>query len=382
VHNLVIIIDGLGYDQIARFRPDGLIGRGERNGLVPLTTLLTYSSGIYPSIWSGQYPDEHDVWTEFYRCERPQFALTAPLGLLPGKYLPRKLSYLALGALRRLGVERAEYFGVPPQLQAQFGRAQSRYMLLPPVDMPDAPLISRVIEQRGQTWEYVFCHDLDSGAERRIKTAAERVDTLIVCFASMDEAGHHYGPLSDAFGVQLRAFDARLSRLLADLERASPGVATFLFSDHGMTAVTGQFDAWSYLEARGFRLGRDYTAFINSTLISLWFDSGNREAIVAALNQCGRGRVLSAAERARYHLNFRDRRYGDDFFLVDEGVELIPNFISLAWRGNLGMHGYDPDCSSTRSFFIGGAQVDARPRDVVGLYDVLVEMTMAIDCVI
>src|SRR5439155_607114 len=96
MRNLFVILDGVGYDQLAWFKPDGLTSRAERVGLEPLTTLLAYSSGIYPSIWTGQYPDEHNVWTEFYRREHPRFALTAPLGLVPGKYLPRKIAYVAL----------------------------------------------------------------------------------------------------------------------------------------------------------------------------------------------------------------------------------------------------------------------------------------------
>src|SRR5437764_2354139 len=106
MRNLFLILDGVGYDQLVRFEPAGLGARGARTGLVPLATLLAYSSGIYPSIWTGQYPDEHNVWTEFFLRERPRFALTAPLRLLPGKYLPRKAAYVALAALKRLGVDR------------------------------------------------------------------------------------------------------------------------------------------------------------------------------------------------------------------------------------------------------------------------------------
>lgn len=382
MRHLFIVIDGIGYDQIEHFRPAGLIARGERSGLVPLTTLLTYSSGIYPSIWSGQYPDQHLVWTEFFRRSEPRRAVTAPLGRMPGKYLPRKAAYVALAALKRLGMEQPDYAGIPPQIQTYFDRVQSQYWKLPPVPMPSAQLISQKIERSGQTWEYVFCEALDQQAERRIREAAARVDTLLVCFPDMDKAGHELGPMSAAFGQAFHAFDARLAGLIADLEQQWPGAATFLFSDHGMTPVTRQFDAWSYLEQHGFRLGRDYLAFINSTIISLWFDHGHRDEIIRALNQSGYGCVLAPDEHAKYHLDFPDRRYGDDFFVADEGVELIPNFISLANQPNQGMHGYDPACSSTRAFLIGGKQVDAQPRDVVGLYDVLAESTIMADSLV
>lgn len=373
MRNLVIVIDGVGYDQVELFKPEGLVARGERTGLEPLTTLLAYSSGIYPSIWTGQYPDEHNVWTEFYRRNKPRFAITTPLGLIPGKYLARKIAYVGLAGLERIGIKRPEYYGIPPHIQSKFGRVNASYSKLPPVPMPNFTPISEVFEREGQTWQYVHLVKFDADAVRRIKDASKQVDNLLVCFAELDEMGHHLGPMSDEFGVVFREFDARLSSLIEELEEASPDVSTFLFSDHGMTTVTEQFDAWSYLETRGLGLGRDYLGFINSTLISLWFDDGNKDEVISALNESGYGRVLTRSECIEYHINFPSERYGEEFFLAAEGIELIPNFISLSWRANHGMHGYDPLCSSTRSFFIGCKQVRVQPRDVVGLYDVLKE---------
>jgi hypothetical protein len=376
VKTIVVIIDGLGYDQVVRFAPRGLMSRAEQTGLAPLTTLLTYSSGIYPSIWTGRYPDEHDIWTEFYRRETPNLSPIAPLGLIPGKYVPRQLGYLALGALRRAGADRGAYYGIPPLLQGHFGRSHSQYWKLPPVEMRESSLISRVIESRGDTWEYVFCDALDDESTTRIRAAANRVDHLFVCFAEVDKAGHEYGPMTSRFGAELATFDERLERLLVAMEQQNPDAAIMMFSDHGMTSVTRAFDMWTFLERHGFKIGRDYLAFINSTIASLWFHHRS-DTLVAALNGSGYGRVLRDEERAAYHVNFRNQRYGEAFFVADEGVELIPNFISLARHANRGMHGYDPVCDSTRAFFIGGEQFDARPRDVVGLYDVLVEATSA-----
>ena len=379
MRNIFIVVDGVGFDQVARFMPGGLMRQAERRGLCALDTLLAYSSGIYPSVWSGQYPAEHGVWTEFYRRKRPRPAMNSPLRFLPGKYLPRKAAYLWLAALRKLGVKTTDYFAVAPEVQRYFSRSNADYTRIPPVPMPSSPLISEVIERAGQTWEYVYCHVLDDEAERRIKEAAQRVDVVMVCFPELDEEGHHLGPMSEAFGAVFAAFSRKLDQMLADLEREWPQAGVFLFSDHGMTTVTATFDFWTYLEKGGMKLGRDYLAFINSTIVSLWFDDESERGrarmahIIASLNASGYGRVLTVEEHGAYRIDFPDARYGQRFFVANEGVEIIPNFISVAWKPNLGMHGYDPRCSSTRSFFIGGKQVRCRPGDVVGLYDVIVE---------
>ena len=97
--------------------------------------------------------------------------------------------------------------------------------------------------------------------------------------------------------------------------------------------------------------------------------------LIDALNASGYGRVLRLPERKAYHLDFQTAKHGQEFFVANEGVEIIPNFISLSWKANQGMHGYDPACASTRAFYIGGQQVRAQPHDVVGLYEVLLETT-------
>ncbi len=382
MRNIFVVVDGVGYEQVAHFMPAGLARWAGRLGLCALDTLLAYSSGIYPSIWSGQYPDTHSVWTEFYRREHASaFPITAPTALLPGKYLPRKAAFVQLAAMRKLGVKTTDFYAVPTSVQKYFSRSNADYTSIPPVPMPGSPLISDVIEKAGQTWEYVYCSVLNDESERLIKDAASRVDMLMVCLPELDEEGHHLGPMTDAFGVVFAEFARKLDNLLADLEQRWPGSGVFLFSDHGMTPVNGAFDFWTYLEEHGFKLGSDYLAFLNSTIASIWFDDKSpdgqtkAEKIIDALNASGQGRVLSLEEHDEYHVNFPDNRYGERFFVVNEELEIIPNFISAAWKPHLGMHGYDPRCASTRSFFIGGDQVTCQPRDVVGLYDVLVEAT-------
>jgi hypothetical protein len=151
----------------------------------------------------------------------------------------------------------------------------------------------------------------------------------------------------------------------------------FLFSDHGMTRVTRSFDIWSYLEWCGFRLGKEYLAFINSTVVPLWFDSGRRREIVDCLNRSGAGHVLTDAERYRLHLRVPNNRFGDECFLADEGVECVPNFINLARDKGQGMHGYNPNLPSTRAFFIGAKQIKTKPGNILGIHAALEEIMLA-----
>ena len=376
MRNLIIIIDGVGYDQLASLQPPGLMSLGRRTGIAPVQTLLSFSSGIYCSIWSGLYPEEHGVWTEFYRPSDKGARGASVYRPIPGKYLPRVLSFVFRTGLSRLGWKGQDHLAIPPGLQSCFRRTGSDYRLFPPVRIDPPPDFSLRLETGKCSWEYVYCDPMDRQTGSILLQAAERAETLIVCFPELDHAGHLFGPTSEAFKKTFLEFDRCLVEVIRSLEVGKPEFSLFIFSDHGMTRILRSFDIWSYLERAGFRLGRDYLAFINSTIVPFWFDHGHRQEIVDSLNLSGAGHVLTEYERALHHLRFPGDKFGEDFFLTDEGVECVPNFINLAQKKGRGMHGYDPRLSSTRAFFIGGEQIATKPRDIIDIHKVLEEVML------
>jgi predicted AlkP superfamily pyrophosphatase or phosphodiesterase len=369
--NVFIVLDGLGYDQLIKFKPRGLMERGGRTGLVALNTLLAYSSGIYPSIWTGLYPNQTLFWTEFTYQEKQRSSVLNPLIYLPGKYFPRKLTFVISIIFEKVGLKIHNHFGIPTSIQGYFTRQIVDYKKLPPIDMPHSELISNVYFQNGKRLKYFFCDELNLTSRLDILNYLNNANTTIVCIAETDHIGHLVNPFSETYQTFLVDLDERLSQLFDQIIARWPDTGIYIFSDHGMTEVHQAFDIWTYLEKHGFRLGKEYIAFINSTLVSLWFNYGHRTEIVDLLNRCRTGRVLTREERVRYHLDFSDRRYGDEIFVVDEGVELIPNFISLAGKTNSGMHGYDPFCSSTKAFLIGGKEFSGQLNNVVDIYGIL-----------
>jgi hypothetical protein len=369
--NLFIILDGLGYDQLMNFKPKNLMELGNKTGLTSLDTLLAYSSGIYPSIWTGLYPDQTNFWTEFIFQEKPYLSLLSLFVLLPGKYFSRKVAYVFSSLFERVGIKIRGHFGIPPAIQGNFIQQSVNYQQLPPVDLPFPELISEVYLRKGKKIDYLHCETLSKNNWRDVFQKIEIADTTIVCIAETDHAGHLLGPMSDAYQAFLDNLDERLSQLINQVEAKWPGIQIYIFSDHGMTSVQQSFDVWTYLEKHGYRLGQEYIAFLNSTIASFWFNSGYQNEIVGLLNQCTFGRVLTPEERIRYHLVFYDRRYGDEIFITNEGIELIPNFIGLAWKPNSGMHGFDPNCSTTRAFLIGCQKYSGKLTNVVDIYNIL-----------
>lgn len=234
-------------------------------------------------------------------------------------------------------------------------------------------MIDDFLDDAGCSWELVYLEDFVAHppSDEQVDRWCER-DMLFLYIADADKAGHLLGPGTDAYREFLRRLDAALSEFVAAISSRAPGGDVFLFSDHGMNRVTGTIDVWGHLTREGLRLGRDFVAFFNSTIASFWFpDGAQRGRVLQSLQGLSGGRLLDDHDLQRYHLRFPDNRYGDMLFLVQPGLEIIPNFMSLSHRASLGMHGYDPDDPDTAAFLRGPGEKIQNVRDVTDIFTLI-----------
>lgn len=245
-----IIVDGLGYAQIQRANLPFLTGPESGMDIRPLRTLLAYSSGIYPSIWSGQYSEEHGIWSEFFFDPSAGPGITDSLRFLPiSTDLQRTVKYLSLQAMARIGIQPKDYFGLPPTIERFFRRVASDYRTLPPVRPPGITMIDEVMGRADHTWEFVYTPDFVASppCERQIAAWSSN-DSFFYSMSDADEAGHRFGPDTDAYHRFLLVLDDRLREMVASIRARNPGVEIFLFSDHGMNRVRETLDLWAHLK--------------------------------------------------------------------------------------------------------------------------------------
>lgn len=368
-----IIVDGLGYAQIQRANLPFLGGTGAGMGIRPLRTLLAYSSGIYPSIWSGRYPEDHGVWSEFFFDPSAGPGITDGLRFLPiSMSLQRAAKYSCLEALARMDSHPKDYFGLPPSIERFFRRVASDYRSLPPARPPGIVMIDEIM-RLSHTWEFVYTPSFvaDSPPERQV-AAWSRNDSFFYSISDADEAGHRFGPNTDAYHRFLHRLDDRLRELVTAIRARNPAIEIFLFSDHGMNRVRETIDLWAYLKQSGLTLGRDYVTFLNSTLACFWFLTPEAEGnIRQTLAKVRGGRVLDAVDLKRYHLRFRDNRYGDLVFLAGPEIEIVPNWMSLTRRASRGMHGYAPENPETVAFIAGPRTKIGNLHEVTDIFSLL-----------
>jgi hypothetical protein len=83
-----------------------------------------------------------------------------------------------------------------------------------------------------------------------------------------------------------------------------------LFSDHGMTDITGHRDLIDELAGEGLVRGRDYRGFFDSTVARFW-DVREPGRLLAALKGRSWGRVLDQETMAAWRVRFHGGEYGD-----------------------------------------------------------------------
>jgi len=140
----------------------------------------------------------------------------------------------------------------------------------------------------------------------------------------------------------------------------------YLCSDHGMVDVTASVDVMGRLARLPWRHGRDYLAFFDSTMARFWWrDPAARPVVRAALEGLRGGRWLDDAALEAAGVRFEGREYGEDIYLLDPGMLMVPSFMGSAPVA--AMHGYDPAHPDMAAVLMSNRPI---PESVCGLTDV------------
>jgi hypothetical protein len=180
--------------------------------------------------------------------------------------------------------------------------------------------------------------DAEKLARARAAVEREAPEVLVLYLTEIDSVQHRVGTRHVELDQAVRGLEQSLGTFVRMLEARGP-VAVTLFSDHGMTDVSGHRDLIGELAAEGLKRGRDYRGFFDSTVARFWNvrDPGR---LLAALRGRSWGRVLDEATMAAWRVRFPGREYGDLFFVADPGELILPSDMGRAPLA--AMHGYDP----------------------------------------
>jgi hypothetical protein len=355
---LVFLVDALGWEIAERFE----FGRDQFATRAPLGTVLGYSAAAIPSLLSGTTPAEHGSWAMFRRAGAN--GSFDSLRWIPA--LPHAIDWRARRWIRRWLDRRGrvhsyyDLYEIPTHLLHRFDVAQTGDPFRP--DGLARETVFDWMQAQGvryQLWDY----RTDEGGNFHAAEAAlaEPLDVLFVYTAELDALMHRVGIFHSSVGARLRAYAGFLAAMQRAARAHDVELETVLLSDHGMTDVTDTVDVWQGMMQQGWKLGRDYTAFFDSTMARSW--GGEDVAAAMSVVMGGKGRQLDAPQLRAFGCYFPGGEYGNHVFLADPGVLIVPSFMGS--RRIAAMHGYHPEDRYSVGCFMTDAPMPA-PASILG----------------
>ncbi len=363
---VVMLVDALGWT-LAERAPGLARGLAHRRRL---DTILGFSSGALPTIFTGRLPFEHGRFL-MYRRARDGDATFRGFGWT--RWLPPRLarSWRLRQRLTRDIARRGVrgYFNlyeVPLALLPEFELPERADIFAPgglPLESWWDVLARDAVRWRGWNWRTPEADNL-AALERAFDEGGD--DVLFLYTADLDALLHREGSRGAGVRERLGRYDAAIARLEAAAARRGEALWLYLISDHGMVDVVRTVNAFAPLAGLPFRSGRDYLPFLDSTFARFWWrTAAARAPIRAAYEALGCGRWLDAETLAREGAVFADHAYGEDLFLLDPGVLFAPSFMGSAPVA--AMHGYAPAHPDMAALLWSNRPIPGRVRHIADL---------------
>lgn len=369
---LFIMIDACGWE-IIRDKPFAHSFAPYRRRL---TSVLGYSSTCIPTILTGRWPNEHRNWCYFvYDPPGSPFGDLRQWRRLPRALTSRRLfrRWLARRVKRKLGFRGYfDLYNIPFDHIHLFDFTEKKSPLQPN-GVNCGPNIFDDLEDRGISY---WVSDPNQREEENLhglmtEIAAETIDFAFQYWPALDGILHDRGNQAPEVTAQLGVYEAWITQLLDLASRHYEEVHLYVFGDHGMANCSELLDLQSIIQQLPVRAPWEYAAVYDSTMARFWFFNENaRRQITRALEQVPQGRILSDTELASLHVDFPDGYFGELFFLVREGVLIVPSH--MGERPLRAMHGYHPDEKHSYAALLSNRQdIPQHIDDLRGLFELM-----------
>ncbi|MDD3577772.1 MAG: alkaline phosphatase family protein [Candidatus Cloacimonetes bacterium] len=364
---MCVFIDALGWEI---YRKYGFLTQLAPNSR-RLKTTFGFSSAADPSILTGRYPDEHTHWSSFiYDPANSPFKWMKVWAKLPPiifdrwrvrHYLSRviKASHLWTGYF--------ELYSVPFRYLPYFDYLEKRDYFVPGGILATDTIFDWCV-QKGI--EY-YCSNWRESEENILlankkKISEAKIKFCYVYLPKLDGIMHNYGPFSEATQAKLKSLEMQISDLFSYASRIYDDVSLYVISDHGMAPVHDSFDLMPLINSLPYEYGKDYIAFYDSTMARFWFFNDQaRSAIISLLGSLECGSIVDQEEMKQLRVWFPHDRFGQLYFLMNEGILLNPSFMGL--KPIPGMHGYHPDADHSYSIMLSNRTI---AQDVQSITDI------------
>jgi hypothetical protein len=349
---IILLVDALGWEIARRFEfcKDVFARFG------PIGTVLGYSSAAIPSLLTGVPPEVHGAWAMwklspasspfrfFRRLPRLPHALEWRLRAWARRLVERRRTIEGYYDLYEIPLNVLGYFDVAHHGDPYAIGGAGQESFFDRLSKEDVPF---------HVWNYRTPEGENFEALRCAIDSPDRV--LFLYTADLDALMHRVGTTHPDVAEKLAGYERWVARLLETAEASGRDTTLFLFSDH----------EW------GYRVGRRFMAFYDSTMARFWCDAVERQDLARRLEDTGWGRVFTREELASRGCGFEDNSYGDLIFLVKPGRLIVPSYMGS--EPLAAMHGYDPEDPSSAGCFFSTDGAQEMPRSILDLKRLLVD---------
>ncbi len=181
--------------------------------------------------------------------------------------------------------------------------------------------------------------------------------------AALDGLLHRVTKEGAEIDDKMHWYEEHIRRTIREAQAVYKDIYFAVFSDHGMTTLTGVVNVKGAVESLGVKFGVDYAAVYDSTMARLWFfNDRTRQVVLDKLASIPHAHVMSEEEFERYHIDFNDHMYGETFLLMDPGWQIEPCDMGL--KALPAMHGFAPEHEDSYAALLSSEQLDVEMKCV------------------
>jgi len=356
---IIVCLDAFRYDYLKKAK--FLRELSEKYAHGKLETILGFR-GIPATFLTGKMPFEHCVWTNFVFSKNSELKHYKNFNFFEGTFLEnsaRNLMNLDFN-FNRL-IKKKSFFlkipNIPFNLMNKFEFVLNKDLgeknILPFKTLFD------FLREKKISFEYfdwplhrvndsvhfdLLVKNNDRSLFKHYISSIEKNNSHVYYFSfwGLDKYGHEFGPNSVQLKNKIKEIDYYCEKIFNSLRNED----SFIFwSDHGMTEVKQTVDITQKIS------GLDIDYFLDSTIARFKTKNKLEKEQIKKRLAGNKGHFLSNAEKKYFGINFSDSRYGNEFFLLNPGVILLPNF----FQGNesaKGMHGYAPNSNGSDGIYL------------------------------
>lgn len=367
--NIFILIDALGWTWV-KDHPFLKNIAPYRNRL---ETVLGFSTAAIPSILTGRYPDEHGRLCLFHRAMgKSPFAMLKSLSATGSRAVEnRYVRYATKVAMKRWNGFQGYFqlYQVPLRYLHLLDICEKRN-IYEPGGIDGSTSVFDMLAARGVDYAAYSYHQgpdlaLIRQAHQEIARGVKRFYFLYL--AEIDAKLHAFADQPAVIADVLTTYSRELENLYQTARSHYRTVRIHVFSDHGMAPTIETIDVQSRLEKLRFAVPRDYLCLLDSTMARFWFFSDRaRVEVMSALSERDGGKWLTEQDLRSLHAYFSDRRYGEEIYLMPEGVVITPSHMGV--KAPRGMHGFHPKGEHSFATFISSDDYGDRVTHITDIF--------------